>query len=64
MAFAAAGSEARASFGLRVREALRRAIAEPGLLGPDQRAGNAQSYCCRHLLTADLLDRYAIAALV
>jgi predicted metal-dependent enzyme (double-stranded beta helix superfamily) len=51
------------SFGVRVRTALQRAIAEPALLLPEQRVGNAQSYC-RHLLAADPRDRYAIAALI
>jgi predicted metal-dependent enzyme (double-stranded beta helix superfamily) len=62
-AFSAAERGPRASFGQRVRLALQRAIADPGLLRPDQRASNPQSYC-RHLLAADPLDRYAIAALV
>jgi predicted metal-dependent enzyme (double-stranded beta helix superfamily) len=60
-AFAAA--ETGASFGLRVRAALQRAIADSSLLRPDERIGNAQSYT-RHLLAADPLGRYAIAALV
>lgn len=62
-AFAAAEAGSQAAFGQRVRSALQRAIAEPDLLRPDQRTGNAQNYC-RHLLAADPLNRYAIAALV
>ncbi|CAH2781684.1 MAG: Cysteine dioxygenase (EC [uncultured Caballeronia sp.] len=62
-AFAAAESRAKVSFGQRVRIALQRAIAEPDLPRSEQRIGNAQNYC-RHLLAADPLDRYAIAALV
>ena len=62
-AFDAADSASRASFGQRVRLALQRAIAEPGLLRPDQRESNPHTYC-RHLLAADPLNRYAIAALV
>ncbi|SAK68752.1 cysteine dioxygenase type I family protein [Caballeronia pedi] len=62
-AFAAAETGPRASFGERVRLALQRAIADPGLLRPDQRVSNAQGYS-RHLLAADPLNRYAIAALV
>lgn len=52
-----------ASFGARVRAALLQAIADPGLLRPQQRAGDARGYR-RHLLAADPLDRFAIAALV
>jgi predicted metal-dependent enzyme (double-stranded beta helix superfamily) len=62
-AFDSVNSAPRASFGLRVRDALQRAIADPRLLRPDQRMGQAQRYC-RHLLAADPLNRYAIAALV
>lgn len=62
-AFAAVEAGAQVSFGQRVRIALQRAIADPDLLRPDQRNGCAQKYC-RHLLAADPLDRYAIAALV
>ncbi|SAK42327.1 cysteine dioxygenase type I family protein [Caballeronia temeraria] len=62
-AFAAAEADRRASFGERVRLALQRAIADPGVLRPDQRVSNPQKYC-RHLLAADPLNRYAIAALV
>jgi predicted metal-dependent enzyme (double-stranded beta helix superfamily) len=62
-AFEAAESASGVPFGQRVRLALQRAIAGPGLLRPDQRASNPQSYC-RHLLAADPLNRYAIAALV
>ncbi|WP_250450962.1 cysteine dioxygenase family protein [Caballeronia sp. ATUFL_M2_KS44] len=52
-----------ASFGPGVRAALTRAIADPALLGPDQRIGSPLGYR-RHLLAADPLDRYAVAALV
>ncbi|MDR5738782.1 MULTISPECIES: cysteine dioxygenase family protein [unclassified Caballeronia] len=52
-----------ASFGARVRAALAQAIADPGLLDAQQRIGDARGYR-RHLLAADPLDRYAIAALV
>ncbi|SAL75947.1 cysteine dioxygenase type I family protein [Caballeronia arvi] len=62
-AFEAAKTAPQASFGQRVRLALQRAIAAPGLLRPDQRVSNSQAYC-RHLLAADPLNRYAIAALV
>ncbi|SAL19066.1 cysteine dioxygenase type I family protein [Caballeronia peredens] len=62
-AFAAAETGAQISFGQRVRAALRRAIADAELLRPEQRIGSAQGYC-RHLLAADPLNRYAIAALV
>lgn len=62
-AFEAAETAPGASFGQRVRLALQRAIAGPDLLRPDQRTSNAQAYC-RHLLAADPLNRYAIAALV
>ena len=62
-AFEAAEATPRTPFGQRVRLALQRAIADPGLLRPDQRVSNPQNYC-RHLLAADPLDRYAIAALV
>ncbi|SPB17633.1 cysteine dioxygenase type I family protein [Caballeronia novacaledonica] len=62
-AFAAAEAGSNASFGQRVRLALQRAIADPGVLRPDQRVSNPQNYC-RHLLAADPLNRYAIAALV
>ncbi|MDR5742438.1 cysteine dioxygenase family protein [Caballeronia sp. LZ029] len=62
-AFAAAETGPQAAFGQRVRLALQRAIADPEVLRPDQRAGNPQTYC-RHLLAADPLNRYAIAALV
>ncbi|WP_321791737.1 cysteine dioxygenase family protein [Caballeronia sp. J97] len=62
-AFAVAEAEPRASFGQRVRLALQRAIADPRVLRPDQRVSNPQGYC-RHLLAADPLNRYAIAALV
>jgi predicted metal-dependent enzyme (double-stranded beta helix superfamily) len=62
-AFDTAERDARVSFGLRVRRALQRAASEPGLLRPDQRIGDARNYC-RHLLAADPLNRYAIAALV
>lgn len=60
-AFEAAETAPGASFGQRVRLALQRAIAGPDLLRPDQRTSNAQAYC-RHLLAADPLNRYAIAA--
>jgi predicted metal-dependent enzyme (double-stranded beta helix superfamily) len=60
-AFAAA--ETGASFGLRVRHALQRAIADSALLRPDQRIGDAHGYH-RHLIAADPLGRYAVAALV
>ncbi|WP_250528881.1 cysteine dioxygenase family protein [Caballeronia sp. ATUFL_F1_KS4A] len=62
-AFATAEADSRASFGERVRLALQRAIADPGLLRPDQRVSDPRNYC-RHLLAADPLNRYAIAALV
>ncbi|SAK95034.1 cysteine dioxygenase family protein [Caballeronia ptereochthonis] len=62
-AFAAAAAGAQVSFGRRVRAALQRAIADPGLLRPEQRIGSAQGYC-RHLLAACPHNRYAIAALV
>ncbi|WP_250512625.1 cysteine dioxygenase family protein [Caballeronia sp. INDeC2] len=62
-AFAAAEAGPNASFGQRVRLALQRAVADPGVLRPDQRVSNPQGYC-RHLLAADPLNRYAIAALV
>ncbi|SAK49239.1 cysteine dioxygenase type I family protein [Caballeronia hypogeia] len=62
-AFAAAEAGASLSFGQHLRAALQRAIADPGLLRPDQRVGNPRNYC-RHLLAADPLGRYAIAALV
>jgi predicted metal-dependent enzyme (double-stranded beta helix superfamily) len=51
------------AFGECLRDALQRAIAAPGLLRPGQRAGHAQTYR-RHLLAADPLGRYAVAALV
>jgi predicted metal-dependent enzyme (double-stranded beta helix superfamily) len=62
-AFAAAEAHPGASFGQRVRLALQRAIADPRVLRPDQRASDPQNYC-RHLLAADPLNRYAVAALV
>ncbi|BAN22708.1 cysteine dioxygenase family protein [Caballeronia insecticola] len=62
-AFAATEASAKISFGQRVRTALQTAIADPELLRPEQRIGSAQGYC-RHLLAADPLNRYAIAALV
>jgi predicted metal-dependent enzyme (double-stranded beta helix superfamily) len=62
-AFTVAARGADASFGHRVRTALKRAIAAPDLLQSYQRLSNAHSYC-RHLLAADPLERYAIAALV
>lgn len=62
-AFDATSTGPRRVFGERVRAALRRAIAAPDLLRPEQRAAEAQRYC-RHLLAADPLHRYAIAALV
>ncbi|WP_244813845.1 cysteine dioxygenase family protein [Caballeronia sp. Lep1P3] len=58
-----AAEDDRASFGIRLHAALRRAIADPELLRPDERAGSPHGYC-RHLLAADPLGRYAIAALV
>ncbi|MDR5802390.1 cysteine dioxygenase family protein [Caballeronia sp. LP006] len=51
------------SFGSRVRAALRRASSDTSLLRLDQRESGARGYR-RHLLAADPLDRYAIAALV
>lgn len=62
-AFAVADTGPHASFGERVRLALQRAIADPALLRLDQRIGNPLNYR-RHLLAADPLNRYAIAALV
>jgi predicted metal-dependent enzyme (double-stranded beta helix superfamily) len=62
-AFDHAERGAHASFGQCVRTALKRAIAAPDLLQAHQRLSNPQSYC-RHLLAADPLERYAIAALV
>jgi len=59
----AGGSDSRASFGLRIRAALLRAIADPALLRPEQYAGGPHGYC-RHLLAADPRGRYAIASLV
>jgi len=52
-----------ASFGAQVRAALTQAIADPSLLHAHQRIGDARRYR-RHLLAADGLNRYAIAALV
>ncbi|WP_250471976.1 cysteine dioxygenase family protein [Caballeronia sp. GAFFF1] len=59
----AAQADGGISFGVRVHAALSRAIADPALLRADQRAGSPQGYQ-RHLLAADPLGRYAIAALV
>ncbi|WP_236572605.1 cysteine dioxygenase family protein [Burkholderia sp. 8Y] len=59
----AAQSDGGLSFGVRVYAALARAIADPALLRADQRTGSPQTYQ-RHLLAADPLGRYAIAALV
>jgi predicted metal-dependent enzyme (double-stranded beta helix superfamily) len=52
-----------AAFARRVRAALGAACADPALLTPQQREGSAECYR-RHLLAADPLGRYAIAALV
>jgi predicted metal-dependent enzyme (double-stranded beta helix superfamily) len=62
-AFDSAERNTDVSFGQRVRMALQRAVAAPDLLQPHQRLSNPDSYC-RHLLAADPLERYAIAALV
>jgi predicted metal-dependent enzyme (double-stranded beta helix superfamily) len=50
-------------FARSMRLALAEAAADPALLAPAQREGSADSYR-RHLLAADPLGRYAIAALV
>jgi predicted metal-dependent enzyme (double-stranded beta helix superfamily) len=50
-------------FARSVRLALAEAAADPNLLAPAQREGSAECYR-RHLLAADPLGRYAIAALV
>lgn len=52
-----------ASFARGVREALAQAAADPALLTDEQREGAVSGYR-RHLLAADPLGRYAIAALV
>lgn len=54
---------ASAEFGIRVRAALSVLRADGGLLTEAQRAGSLQSYT-RHLLHADPLGRYAVAALI
>ena len=58
------GDPARcATFATRMRAALAEAAASPTLLSPAQREGSPNGYR-RHLLAADPLGRYAIAALV
>jgi len=52
-----------AEFGVGVRSALAASAAHPQLLTAAQREGDAQAYR-RHLLYADPLGRYAVAALV
>jgi predicted metal-dependent enzyme (double-stranded beta helix superfamily) len=52
-----------AAFGLAIRKALAVASNEPALLCDAQREGGADTYR-RHLLAADSLGRYAVAALV
>jgi len=47
----------------RIKAALQRAVAEPGLLGAEQRAAKADCYA-RHILHADPAGRFTILAIV
>jgi predicted metal-dependent enzyme (double-stranded beta helix superfamily) len=47
----------------RIKAALKRAVAEPGLLGAEQRATKADCYA-RHVLYADPAGRFTILAIV